>query len=199
MKKMSAEIRKMLLDISKDSQPAFNAFYDLFYLQVYRFCFYYLQNREVCKEVVSDVFFSIWKSRVKLQAIHNIDVFLYVVAKNAALNYLRKDLPDTYIPIENLPIHKEKDDDTPENNLESSEIEELLKEIIHKLPPKSRLIFLMVRQEGMKYREIAQMLGLTESTVRVQMKIAIDKITAQIKLYYPNLTLPIFLMMLFRG
>ena len=68
-------------------------------------------------------------------------------------------------------------------------MEQLLGKIIGELPEKCRLIFLMARQEQLKPKEIAERLCISENTVRVQMKIAIEKIIKQIKPYYPDLTL----------
>ena len=57
---------------------------------VFRFAYYFLRNREACGEVVSNVFVAVWKSRVALRRIENIDAYLYVVARNEANRYLKE-------------------------------------------------------------------------------------------------------------
>lgn len=197
MNKTQLNINGLLLKVSEDDRSAFSTFYDLFYHQVFRFSYYYLRNNEACKEVVTDVFFSVWRSRVKLIEISNIEVYLFTVAKNASLNYLRKASSHQFVPIDDIPMNLEQCEENLENNILSKEMDKHLTETINKLPEKCRIIFLMSRHEGMETKEIAEALGLAESTVRGQIKIAVNKIMEQMRKLYPNLGLIKLLLLLF--
>ena len=70
-----------------------------------------------------------------------------------------------------------------------AEVEELVRRLINDLPERCRTVFLLNRQEGLSSREIAEALSLSESTVRVQIKIAVDRIVAGIRTHYPDLKL----------
>ena len=72
-------------------------------------------------------------------------------------------------------------------------MEKILNRVIDELPEKCRLIFLLARQEGLKPKEIAERLSIKESTVRVQMKIAVDKIVTNLKPYFPDITFTLLL------
>ena len=61
----------------------------------------------------------------------------------------------------------------------------------------STAISLLNRQEGLSSREIAEALSLSESTVRVQIKIAVDRIVAGLRTHYPDLKLVSLLLFLF--
>ena len=63
MKVSKQNIMNLLSSVSSDGRGAFERFYNLYYDQVFRFAYYCLGEKEACKEVVSDVFFSIWKSK----------------------------------------------------------------------------------------------------------------------------------------
>ena len=92
--------------------------------------------------------------------------------------------------MDELPVQLEiTEEESPYDKISYKEMEQLLGKIIGELPEKCRLIFLMARQEQLKPKEIAERLCISENTVRVQMKIAIEKIIKQIKPYYPDLTL----------
>lgn len=78
------ELENLLVSVSENDDYAFRVFYDLYYRSVFRFAYYFLRNREACGEVVSNVFVAVWKSRVALRRIENIDAYLYVVARNEA-------------------------------------------------------------------------------------------------------------------
>ena len=74
---------------------------------------------------------------------------------------------------------EEEDEGSPEEHLELKEMREMLDKAIDELPEKCRLVFLLSREEGLKTKEIAEILSVQESTVRVQMKIAIEKLVAR--------------------
>lgn len=84
------ELENLLVSVSENDDYAFRVFYDLYYRSVFRFAYYFLRNREACGEVVSNVFVAVWKSRVALRRIENIDAYLYVVARNEANRYLKE-------------------------------------------------------------------------------------------------------------
>ena len=190
------ELEDLLVSVSENDDYAFRVFYDLYYRSVFRFAYYFLRNREACGEVVSNVFVAVWKSRVALRRIENIDAYLYVVARNEANRYLkesrtrRRCLSFEEIPISlidrNSPPHSE---DAPDSRLIEAEVEELVRRLINDLPERCRTVFLLNRQEGLSSREIAEALSLSESTVRVQIKIAVDRIVAGIRTHYPDLKL----------
>uniref|UniRef100_UPI003FEDE020 RNA polymerase sigma-70 factor n=1 Tax=Alistipes shahii TaxID=328814 RepID=UPI003FEDE020 len=196
----------MLVSVSENDDYAFRVFYDLYYRSVFRFAYYFLRNREACGEVVSNVFVAVWKSRVALRRIENIDAYLYVVARNEANRYLkesrtrRRCLSFEEIPISlidrNSPPHSE---DAPDSRLIEAEVEELVRRLINDLPERCRTVFLLNRQEGLSSREIAEALSLSESTVRVQIKIAVDRIVAGIRTHYPDLKLVSLLLFLFKA
>ena len=90
-----------------------------------------------------------------------------------------------------------------------AEVEELVRRLINDLPERCRTVFLLNRQEGqivyetahqqegLSSREIAEALSLSESTVRVQIKIAVDRIVAGLRTHYPDLKLVSLLLFLF--
>ena len=198
------KLEDLLVSVSENDDYAFRVFYDLYYRSVFRFTYYFLRNKEACGEVVSNVFVAVWKSRVSLRRISNIDAYLYVVARNESNRYLREcqaqrrclsleDIPISVLDL-NSPPH---DGEAPDSRLLESEVEELVRRLINDLPERCRTVFLLNRQEGLSSREIARALSLSESTVRIQIKIAVDRIVTGIRKHYPDLKLISLLMFLF--
>jgi RNA polymerase sigma-70 factor (ECF subfamily) len=195
---MELTTNELLQLVSIDSRRAFDMFYNIYYKQVFRFVYYQLKDTGACREVVSNVFFSVWRSRTSLTKIKSIDAYLYTTARNEVQRYMAKNNDYRNISIDEIPIQVEvREDDTPEKKLINKEIETFVSQIISQLPEKCRVIFLMNRHEGLKNAEIAERLSISESTVRVQMKIAIEKITAQVKQHFPNLSFIVLFCMLF--
>ena len=198
------DLNDLLISVSENDDYAFRVFYDLYYRSVFRFAYYFLRNRTVCGEVVSNVFVAIWKSRVSLRRIGNVEAYLYVVARNESNRYLREcQAQRRCLSLEEIPVavidrnSPPHDADTPDSGLIESEIEELVGRLVNDLPERCRTVFLLNRQEGLSSREIAEVLSLSESTVRVQIKIAVDRIVAGIRKHYPDLKLVSLLMFLF--
>lgn len=191
-------IKNLLSSVSTDSRGAFERFYNLYYDQVFRFAYYCLGDKEACREVVTDVFFSVWQSREKLQDVSNINTYLYIAVRNAAFHYQEKNHRFSNLSLEDVPLLAESGSgESPEDQLETKEMREILNRAIDELPEKCRLIFLMQREEGLKTKEVAEILSIQESTVRVQMKIAVEKLIARLKPDFPNISFSLFLMLLF--
>lgn len=187
-------IKSLLSSVSSDSRGAFECFYNLYYDQVFRFAYYCLGEKEACKDVVSEVFFSIWKSKERLKGIDNINTYLYTTVRNEVLRYQARNTYLNRISIEDLSFLDRKEENTPDKQLETKEVEEILSQAVDELPEKCRLIFLMSREEGLKTKEIAEILSIQESTVRVQMKIAIEKLVTQLRPRFPNISFVFALM-----
>lgn len=194
------EQRQMMALIGRDNQRAFDAFYHLYYSQVARTAYYYVKDVEACREIISNVFLSVWKSRKTLMEVNSLDSYLYVVTKNEALRFLSKERLTSWqhISLTEQPAFLEiSGGDSLEDEIISSELEQALSKAVDGLPEKCRLIYLMSREEGMNNKSISERLSLSESTVRVQLKIAIEKIISCLKKTYPHLLLSCCILYLF--
>jgi len=193
-----SEIDILKSSISKDDRKAFNMFYDLFYDDVFRLAYYFLCDKEASREVVLDVFFSIWQSRSKLQDIENMDAYLYTVTKNKSTAYFERQKHHAMLSIDDMAAQYEDTvSATTDSAIQDKEMEELLRQAIEELPKRCRMVFLLARQRGLKAKEIGELLSINESTVRVQMKIAVKKIIDYLHPYFPDLTLTVLFCFLF--
>ena len=167
-------------------------------IRFFRFAYYCLGEKEACREVVTDVFFSVWQSRKRLKDIDNIDTYLYISVRNESFRFQARNKDLNRVSLnELLPLMEDEDEGSPEEHLELKEMREMLDKAIDELPEKCRLVFLMSREEGLKTKEIAEILSVQESTVRVQMKIAIEKLVARLKPSFPNISFSLLLMFIF--
>ena len=167
-------------------------------IRFFRIAYYCLGEKEACREVVTDVFFSVWQSRKRLKDIDNIDTYLYISVRNESFRFQARNKDLNRVSLnELLPLMEEEDEGSPEEHLELKEMREMLDKAIDELPEKCRLVFLMSREEGLKTKEIAEILSVQESTVRVQMKIAIEKLVARLKPSFPNISFSLLLMFIF--
>lgn len=187
---MIVDIIQVIYSISQGNQKAFRTFYDYYYARVFRFAFYFLGDKRACGEIVTNVFLSVWLSREKIREIRNMEAYLYTITKNEASRYLASSSNPCFSDLQNIPLMLEATSEpSPEEDLFAKELMEIINRAVNELPERCRLIFLMSHQEGLKSKEIAQILTLNESTVRVQLRIALRKIKERIKASIPNLIL----------
>jgi RNA polymerase sigma-70 factor (ECF subfamily) len=109
---------------------------------------------------------------------------LYTAIKNTSLNYLSKKANEQIIePFDFLDILLEENT-SPEQNFISSEIMSKIQNAVEQLPPRCKMIFKLVRQDGLKYKEVADILNISENTVDAQMVIAVKKISEKVKSHF---------------
>lgn len=167
-----------------DDLTAFEELHKIFYGVLCNFTFSYLKDRQSCEEVVSDVFVAVWQKRNELRDVRNIRSYLYTCSKNLSIDLIRKNSiriqPDTNCFEVEIP-------ELDENLLSPIEMKEFrakVNEAIEKLPPQCKLIFKMLINDQLAYKEIAEILNLSRKTVEAQIAIAYRKITHNLKNIY---------------
>jgi RNA polymerase sigma-70 factor (ECF subfamily) len=165
---------------------AYQALYELLSVRLKHFCFSFVKSGEVADEIVSDVFIKLWQIKNKLPEIDNLRVYLYTVAKNFCLNYITRQYKNPVVLLDDIDIEPVVYIGNPEELCISSDIVHKIRLAIRQLPPRSRLIFQMIKEDGMSYKEVAEILHISVLTVRNQLAIAIRKLAAALPGYMPE-------------
>lgn len=165
-----------------NDERALEALYLLLYPSLTRFAVSFVIQAPVAEEIVEDVFIKLWENRIKLPGITNLKVYLFVAVKNRSLNYLNRKSRDIIAYIETYPVDISASDETPENALMTKEMYAQINAAVNALPPKCKLIFQLVREDKLKYKEAAAILGISPRTVDTQMTLATRRIAASIRL-----------------
>ncbi|MBL0744511.1 RNA polymerase sigma-70 factor [Chryseolinea lacunae] len=153
--------------IQHDDYTAFQLLFKKMYSPLCQFCMKFVKAREVAEELVSDVFYNIWKNRSRL-VIASPKAYLFASVRNKGYDHLRKIKNTAWCDLEEA-------SDVPAGVTDSQDLlvlEELnttLEQSMARLPKQCRLIFTLSREEGLKYREIAAQLNLSVKTVETQM------------------------------
>lgn len=176
------ETEFLLRKIATGDNDAFRSFYDRYYLQIYRFASYFVKSSQIVEEIVSDVFCTIWQYRKKIIEIDNFEGYLYTITKNKALYYLKNDHKAilTDVDLDTISDEMLLHNENPEYIAIDKEFSVAFRNAIDKLPERCRLIFLMAREDKLKYKEIAEKLSISEKTVNAQMVSAIKKLSERL-------------------
>lgn len=170
--------------IAAGDQHAFRQLFNAFAERLTYFAFSITRNKEASMEIMDEVFIRIWKNRSHLPEIDNITTYLYTAIKNTSLNYLSKKANEQITqPFDFLNVLLEENA-SPEQSLISSEIMKKIQAAVENLPPKCKMIFKLVREDGLKYKEVADVLNISVNTVDAQMVIAVKKISEKVKAHF---------------
>ena len=159
-----------------NDEQAFEQLYRQYFIRLFRFCHAIVHEKGPAEEIANDVFLSLWKRRETIAAVENLEVYLYVAAKNHCLNHLRRRNPRPSIDINDLSDEALRFQPDPESLLIGAETLKKVVAAIDRLPPKCRLIFKLIKEDGLKYKDVARLLDLSIKTVEAQLAIAVRRI-----------------------
>lgn len=166
-----------------EDMEAYHALYDHYFNNLQFFCFSFVKSHEVAEEIVSDVFIKIWQIRNQLPGIDNLKVYLYSIAKNFCLNYITRYFRHSITSLDELDIEPMVNMGNPEELCISTDLVNRIRQTIRQLPPQCRLVFQMVKEDGMRYKEVAAILNISPITVRNQLAIAVKRIAETLPEY----------------
>jgi RNA polymerase sigma-70 factor (family 1) len=181
--KLSVYELQQLVAFNNDA-GAFEKLYLLFYKDLHRFACSIIHSSHIAEEIVSDVFVQIWKKRASLADIRQLRVFLYVAVKNQSLTYLYKAKRQKVCWIEEFAygLDNMKDPCGADGRLMEKDLNFHFHLAIHNLPVKCRAIFILIKEDGLRYAEAAKLLNLSVKTIENQMGIALKKIALRLNL-----------------
>jgi len=179
MKPTLDHLPALQLLIAKGDQAAFKEVYTAFYKRLYQFALAIVKTREIAEEIVEDVFIRIWQQKATLPTIHNLRVYLYTATKNTALNYLARKAKESMTePFDHIHIDLSSSAITPEQILITDEMYQKIRGAVEALPPRCKMIFKLVREDGLRYKEVSEILNIAVNTIDAQMAIAVKRIAA---------------------
>ncbi len=169
----------LLERLSKGEKKAFRIIYERYWERLYHLCFYYTSSREEAEDLVMNVFLSLWKNRSKIQ-IDNLQHYLVKAAKNQSLKFILKQQKQR----EQIQQFKERSkgslnlNHSPEHLLEAKELSCRFYNHLDGLSPKTRQIFLLNREKGFTYEQIAGFLGVSVKTVEYHISKALHSLSS---------------------
>jgi len=170
----------VIRNIAKGEEKAFSLLYDCYYTYLNTVALCYIVDKAASNEVVNDVFVNVWHKRSTL--VYPIHSYLIQSVKNGCLNYIRSQKSLDRVLGEHTKLILDFQEEyilsnpTPLQYMETQEIEKEVLKAIDLLPEKCKHIFEQYLFNGKLPDEIAKELFISVSTVRVQLKNAMDKL-----------------------
>lgn len=140
------------------------------------------------EEAVSDVFFSFWARRQSLPDIPLFQPYLFTAIRYRARKMLAMHNKEAEIlSLDNYTLQPEDAPADPFGYLYAGELANTLHKIIEQLPGQRKLIFKLSRMNGLSYKAIAEVLNISESTVKNQLAAALKTLRAELSVYSHSL------------
>lgn len=168
-----------------EDQHAFRILFKHYYTTLFQFAVSIVKVREVAEEIVEDVFIKVWNKRKNLTKIANLRLYLYVSVKNHCLNHVTRRGITTEIDPDQLDVVCAELVPNPEDLLLASELLQRVNKSIHELPPKCRIVYKLVKENGLTYKEVGEILNISPRTVENHIAAAIKKLASVLDADFP--------------
>jgi RNA polymerase sigma-70 factor (ECF subfamily) len=161
--------------IARGDERGFDNLFRHFYLHLVSFAVDMVKLRPVAEEIVSDVFVKLWQKKEDILLIEKLKVFLFVAVKNQCYNHLRRhSLWNVTVSPDNVTILSSAYN--PEEDMAFRELQHQLNQAVEQLPEQCKQVFKLVREDGLKYKEVAAILDISPRTVETQLYRAVKKL-----------------------
>ena len=171
------EIKQLLERLSQNAcEKAYKSLFLLLFPRLVEFSNSIVKSKEDAEEVVSDFFIKVWQKRSTLTSIENPKLYCFVSVKNLSINRLLANKKNIAPQVDEWDTNITSVFFNPEELMISKESVAKIMTSVNQLPPKCRTIFKMVKEEGLKYNDVAKLLDISPKTVEAQMAIALRRI-----------------------
>ncbi len=169
--------------VKSDDLLSYEIIFKKYIKELHRYASSYVRDSQIAEEMVQEIFLYLWERRSQIDIQTTLKTYLYSAVKNKCLNYIKLELPKQQsmgdISEVMLGVNP-KEEDEGENDL----LKKYIQRAIDALPKKCRRIFILSRNVGMTYEEIAKELDISKKTVENQMGIALKKLRESLEDVY---------------
>ena len=155
---------------------AYEILFKQLYLPLVRFSQSLVHEKIIAEEIAADVLLSVWTNRQRISAVENLRTYLFIAVKNNSLKHLARTR--RFVRLEDCnPVAQFQN---PEGQLLSGELYRQIQDAIQQLPPRCKMCFQLVKEEGLSYKEAAAVLDISVKTVDAQIVIALKKLAERL-------------------
>jgi RNA polymerase sigma-70 factor (family 1) len=163
--------------MSRDSEQAFTELFHIFTPKLLPFVSRLTRNEHIAKELIQETFLRLWVDRVNLTEIQNPSAWIYRIASNLSINWLRTQGSRRRIIQK---IEPQEATDSVVQELDSKELHGIIQQAVNQLPEKRQEIYRLSREEGLSHQQIAEKLNISPNTVKNQLIHALKSIRESI-------------------
>lgn len=165
-------------------KEAFSELFKRYHSKLVSFAACFLSDYEEAEDSVSEVFVRLLQKKQELQDIENFEGYLYYSVKNQCLNQLKKNKRKNKLFTQlDYQDYNTGEYTQPLQQLLTMELREKIASCVDNLPQKRKLVYKMTKDDGLKIREVAKLLDITEKTVKKHLELAVRDLRTEIERY----------------
>jgi RNA polymerase sigma-70 factor (ECF subfamily) len=157
----------LITSIAQGDKRALQTLYGRHNVRVYRFALRFLNDEALAEDMVSEVFFDVWRQADRFEARSKVSTWLLAMARNKALSVLRRRSTEELD--EEVAEFIEDPSDNPEVSMQKKQQASLLQECLTQLSPAHREIVDLVYYHGKTIEEVVEIIGVPVNTVKTRM------------------------------
>ena len=165
--------------LAQRDETAFEQVFKTYFKRLHAYAFTILRNEEEAEEMVQQVFFKLWERNENLSLTGSVSSYLYRAVHNESLNYIKHQKVRSNHQL-HVAYSMKNEVEHPAKKVIAGELEKKIHAALNELPEQCRTIFQMSRFDELKYREIADKLGISVKTVENQMGKALKLLRAKL-------------------
>ena len=195
IKSLTEEEKDWITDLRAGKEIALRKIFDSYYKYLLVTAYNIVNDQSKAKDLAQDVFYELWKKREKIQINTSLKAYLRRSVINRSINFLKSQKRFQFGD-DALSAEWESKESDAQQELEGSDLQNIINQAIDSLPEKCKLIFKLSRLEKFSHKEIAEKLGISTKTIENQMTKALKTLRTAIA-KYKELGIIIFLIQLF--
>lgn len=178
---MPASDRTLLRDLKSGQKSAYVQAVEQHYERIYAFLYRLAQNTSLAEDLTQDTFAAAWRSLDKFEGRSSVGTWLHKIALNVYREHVRRDHPMLWSIDDDETVSSP--DPAPEliERIGAEELQEKVEQAVSRLPEIYREVVILHCYQGLKYREIADLLGMPMGTMQHRLHVAMEKLRAQLR------------------
>ncbi|MCD6201051.1 MAG: RNA polymerase sigma-70 factor [Bacteroidales bacterium] len=162
---------------------AFEQLFRKYFSDLTLFALKYTGDMDTAKEIVHTVFLNLWEKKDTMDPASPVKSYLFTSVRNRCLNHLRDQRKFRKDALFDITVEMAAAE-TSSSYLETAELQQQINAALDQLPEKCRQVFELKRFEGLKYKDIAEDLGISVKTVEAQMSKALKILREYLQDYF---------------
>nr|WP_307735054.1 RNA polymerase sigma-70 factor [Chitinophaga nivalis] len=159
-------------EIAAGNEKAFKALFDQYRGRLFYYISRFIKSEQVAEELVLDVFMKIWTGRELMAQVHNFDAFLFRIAHNKSVDFLRAAARDPQLKTLLEEVTEQAAADGADSLVITREYETKIRAAISLLPPQCKKVYRLSREQELTHDQIAQQLHISRATVNNHLVLA---------------------------
>ncbi|MEZ2444784.1 RNA polymerase sigma factor [Chitinophaga sp. RCC_12] len=175
----SYDEEKLVIQISEGDEEAFTRLFYHYGAIIHPIVLKIVKEEAAAEDVVAEVFLKLWINRKGLTAVSNLSGYIYRMATNFSINHLKRNKTEAHV-LQDMYLDVPGHDATADEQLTVQELRKSIHKAVDGLPGQRRRIYELSREKGLSRKEIADLLQISENTVKNQLRIALRHIQESI-------------------